>query len=504
MKIRYTTIRATNVALIFFLFSISYVHAQWKWHGHPQIGTISNFEIYNENIYLLRAQNERENSFTESLVKLSLDGEILLEDSLVLQINHPSVNSFMSILNDYIVISNYDKTEFDPNQKLIKYYFDKVNFQLDREIEVGFNHGTNRSTTQVLKNEDSGREVNFGSHFRYDDVNAKDGELLFQFWSPNLGLVHEFRYEIDDKEGQSVPTPVDLISTDFGYIGAAFYKSNRSHLYCYDHDGELFDVKELGANLYQPPQRFFDVKQILPASDGYYIVGTLEIGDFLVYIKLDKQLNVEWTYDVWRQDTSEFATLDSFQTKSILSQDGHIYTAGWESVSDAPGGDPRGRQTYKYLIKFDPVERQIVWVSRLDEHYGQLWDLEESDDGRIFVSGAWDKDGDFIPPLALDFDSWFIAEVDSLGRIEPIVSISEETNSELWTVFPNPANNILHIQAKIQNRQTQWSAYDLQGRLFWQAEGIVNTVDMSMWPEGVYVIRRQQGEDVSIKRVIKM
>jgi hypothetical protein len=296
---------------------------------------------------------------------------------------------------------------------------------------------------------------------------------------------------------------LDILALPSTKVDTVF--ANRSHLYCYDHEGNLFDVKEIGEELYQErPQFYFDVKQIIPAEAGYFVVGSLEIGGTLVYMRLDENLNVEWVHDMWKQDTTEFAFFDPFQTKSILSQDGHIYTAGWESVSDAPGGDPRGRQTYKYLIKFDPVERQIVWASRLDEHYGQLWDLEESDDGRIFVSGAWDKDGDFIPPLALDFDSWFIAEVDSIGRIEPLVSIGEEVNNEPWTVFPNPANNILHIQANIQNRQTQWRAYNLQGRLIWQTKGIVNSIDMSMWPEGVYVIQRQQGEDMSFKRAIKM
>jgi hypothetical protein len=229
MKIPHSTIRATNVALIFFLFSASYVNAQWKWHGHPQIGFIYDFEIEENEIYLIRSQFEYDlNNFSESLVRIDLEGNLLMNDSLILQINHPSINSTMTLLDDFVIVNNYDLTEPKQDQRLIKYYFNKSNFGLDREIKVGFEHGAYWISMQVLQDKITEYEVNFGTHFRYDDVNAKDGELLFQFWSPNLGLVHEFRYEIDDKEGQSVPTPVDLISTDFGYIGAAFYKSRYS------------------------------------------------------------------------------------------------------------------------------------------------------------------------------------------------------------------------------------------------------------------------------------
>ena len=500
MNVSQSKIRATYVALIFIFFSISFVNAQWSWHGHPQIGFIYDFEINGEEIFLVRAQFEHDiNNFSESLIKLDLDGNLLMDDSVVLHINHPSIRSGMTILDDFVVLNNYDLTELKPNQKLIKYYFDISNFEFRRKIEVSKNKGVYWWDMKTVNVQDADTEAVFGFHYRYDDVNANQGELLFQFWSPNLGLEHEDRYEIEDKEGNSVPTPVDLITTDFGYIGAAYYKSksryfvlpqstdtvfaNRSHLYCFDHDGNLFDVKEIGQELYQKlPQFYFDVKQIIPSEDGYFVVGSLEIGGTLVYMRLDQNLNVEWMHDMWRHDTTDFAFFDANQFKSILSKDGHIYTAGWEPVSGAPPGDPSRFQKYKYLVKFDPVEREVVWASKLDNHYGQLWDLEESVDGRLFVSGAWDKDGDFIPPLSLDFDSWFIAEVDSLGRIEPIVSISEETNSEPWTVFPNPVNNILRIRANIQNRQTKWRAYDLQGRIYWESQGIVNTVDIVTAP----------------------
>ena len=453
---------------------------------------------------------------------MNLEGSVLKNDSLILQIGHKSLKSGLTLLEDQIILNNYDLSEPKSQQNQKKYILDKNDFVLSKTIDVSNQNGVYWSSIHTFANKQLNNEVVFGTHFRYDDVNADQGELLFQFWSPSLGLEQEYRYQIEDKEGNSIPTPVDLIKTNFGYIGAAFYKSksrffvfpgrndtvfaNRSHLYCFDQGGNLFDIKELGEGLYQErPQFYFNVNQVISAPDGFFVVGSLEIGKTLVYMKLNQNLGVEWIYDLWSQDTTELAFFEMIQTKSILTQDGYIYTIGWQNVKDAPPGDPAKFEEYKYIVKFDPVEKHIEWRSRLDEHYGQLWDIEESDDGRIFVSGTWDRDGDFIPPL-FDFflNSWFIAEVDSLGRIEPIVSISEEVNKEPWMAFPNPVNDILHIQANIQNRQTKWRAYDLQGRIYWESQGIVNTVDMSVWPEGVYMIQRQQGANMSTKRVIKM
>ena len=522
MKIQHSTIRATCVALIFIFFSISFINAQWKWHGHPQIGFIYDFEIDQEKIFLLRTQHEGNNVLTESIIKMDLEGFVLKEDSLILQIGHNSVKSGLTILEEQIILNNYDLSKPVSEQNQIKYILNKNDFVLNKTIEVSNQKSVYWSNIQTVPNVLLNKEVVFGTHYRYDDLNADQGELLFQFWSPSLGLEQEYRYQIEDKEGNSFPTPVDLIKTNFGYIGAAFYKSksrffvfpgrndtvfaNRSHLYCFDQGGNLFDIKELGEGLYQErPQFYFNVNQVISAPDGYFVVGSLEIGKTLVYMKLNQNLGLEWIHDLWSQDTTALAFFDMIQAKSILSQDGHIYTVGWQNVKGAPGGDPRGSQSHKYLIKFDPIEKQIEWHSRLDEHYGQLWDIEESADGRKFVSGTWDREGDLIPRLqGLEFDSWFIAEVDSLGRIEPIVSIGEEVNNEPWVVFPNPVNNVLHIQANIQNRQTQWRAYDLQGRIYWESQGIVNTVDISVWPDGVYMIQRQQGANMSTKRVIKM
>ena len=343
MKIKSSAIRATHVALIYFLFTTNIVFGQWQWHGHPQIGFIYDFEIENDTLFLIRAQFEHDiNNFTESLIKLDLEGKIISNDSLYLYLNHPNINSTMCILEDFIVLNNYNLSEWKPNQRLIKYYFEKSNSVLSKSIEVGIDHGAYWSTLQLLNDSNNEREVNFGIHYRYDDVSAKDGELLFQFWSPNLGLEHEDRYEIEDKEGNSVPTPVDLIATDFGYIGAAFYKSksrnfvfpestdtvfaNRSHLYCYDHEGNLFDVKELGEDLYQErPQFYFNVNQIITDNEGYYVVGSLEIGGTLVYMKLDENLNIEWVHDMWSQDTTEFAFFDPSNKIHLISRRSYLY-----------------------------------------------------------------------------------------------------------------------------------------------------------------------------------
>src|SRR6056297_3874130 len=121
MNIPQSTIRATYVALIFIFFSISFINAQWKWHGPPQIGFIYDFEIDQEKIFLLRTQHEGNNVLTESIIKMNLEGSVLKNDSLILQIGHKSLKSGLTLLEDKIILNNYDLSEPVSEQNQIKY-----------------------------------------------------------------------------------------------------------------------------------------------------------------------------------------------------------------------------------------------------------------------------------------------------------------------------------------------------------------------------------------------
>ena len=76
------------------------------------------------------------------------------------------------------------------------------------------------------------------------------------------------------------------------------------------------------------------------------------------------------------------------------------------------------------------------------------------------------------------------------------------TPDEIWSVFPNPANDLLHVNLRNSSRG-ELTMTDLGGRvaLTSSLNGPRTTLDLSALPAGVYVLQLQQGPTVHVRNL---
>ncbi len=116
------------------------------------------------------------------------------------------------------------------------------------------------------------------------------------------------------------------------------------------------------------------------------------------------------------------------------------------------------------------------------------------------TSGTWLKTS-LTEQGALMMHPVFDAEVDP-------VSVEEVTNvSEHLAVYPNPANNQLHIHLQNNNSPTQWlQVHDFSGRLIMEKNMHTRTVlDVSQLSSGVYLLKvfDNQRNELGVRKFVK-
>ena len=84
-----------------------------------------------------------------------------------------------------------------------------------------------------------------------------------------------------------------------------------------------------------------------------------------------------------------------------------------------------------------------------------------------------------------------------------------ETNEALanWTVFPNPTRHTVQIRSSLLDEVLEYSLFDAQGRLLQAAKLPAQTggqwqIQLQDYPEGMYFLRLQQGEQVRTERLM--
>lgn len=94
--------------------------------------------------------------------------------------------------------------------------------------------------------------------------------------------------------------------------------------------------------------------------------------------------------------------------------------------------------------------------------------------------------------------SSFVLETD-------VLSVDTE-NQELFSVFPNPASNNIHLQFIDQNDAIDVYIYDIQGKLVKEEKSITSqdkTINVQTLSQGLYFIQVRSGATVSVRKLIK-
>ncbi len=101
-----------------------------------------------------------------------------------------------------------------------------------------------------------------------------------------------------------------------------------------------------------------------------------------------------------------------------------------------------------------------------------------------------------LPPsptwLPVESASFFTTFILRLNVLDPLfVSVPQVYKQDVFTMYPNPASNLLTVKSKGSNPSAKLSMFDITGREVFSKEGVseTTTIDLRTFSEGVYVVR---------------
>jgi len=97
-------------------------------------------------------------------------------------------------------------------------------------------------------------------------------------------------------------------------------------------------------------------------------------------------------------------------------------------------------------------------------------------------------------------------DLDAVGIIHQApASVPEDAKEKTITVYPNPANGILHITLNNANQKQAISLTTIKGEIVKEFMGccLNETIDLSGAPAGIYILRITDNEKVYCKKIIR-
>ncbi len=85
----------------------------------------------------------------------------------------------------------------------------------------------------------------------------------------------------------------------------------------------------------------------------------------------------------------------------------------------------------------------------------------------------------------------------------PLVSLPETTAAESWTIYPNPAGDIVYIRYAAKMYVLSVHLLDLQGREIRQWQGTVSEAGLQDIPAGIYILRIQGKDFTDSRKLIR-
>jgi Flp pilus assembly pilin Flp len=195
-----------------------------------------------------------------------------------------------------------------------------------------------------------------------------------------------------------------------------------------------------------------------------------ETGSITVY------KNVSGTWSQMGNEITGEATGDLFGTSVSISEDGYTIAGGAE-YNDGNGENSGHVRIYQFINE--------IWTQVGNDINGE----ESGDQSGISVS--LNGDGTKVAIGA----PWNASNGLNAGHVrvfEYSSSSIENIKLENFTVFPNPLNNILNIDFKV-NTPAEISICDIQGRTLFRSKTEINKnhifkVDLSKFETGIYIL----------------
>ncbi len=143
-----------------------------------------------------------------------------------------------------------------------------------------------------------------------------------------------------------------------------------------------------------------------------------------------------------------------------------------------------GFEYYPQFYEYDPVID--TWTRIPDCGYVTKDAFAFTNNGKGYIGTGWRTS-----PLEFHNDIWEFDPDDILG--------TEEYDTIIFTISPNPTQNILHIKSKEQFETVK--IYSLQGILI--KEGVASSIDVSQLSTGMYFVQVTIDNKTTTKKFIK-
>lgn len=120
--------------------------------------------------------------------------------------------------------------------------------------------------------------------------------------------------------------------------------------------------------------------------------------------------------------------------------------------------------------------------------------------GTDSVELAWGTSGG-NGPATLTAIGWTYGYTDTATISVTIYGIGMEESSFVYSIYPNPANNVLYIQTTPFATGVTFNILDLSGREVLKGTLHTNNIDVSSLASGSYLLNIQSGQNVAIQRI---
>lgn len=234
-------------------------------------------------------------------------------------------------------------------------------------------------------------------------------------------------------------------------------------------------------------------RSVVKTLDGGYIFtgGTIPVNDVWedgVIRKINANGIVEWEKNIGNENDNAFDPVFSLSDGNYAVLGAYRDTINVNALN-------------AWLVKFD-INGNIHWQRFYNKYGGNnhnyFRDLKETPDKGFVIIGE-------LTNLSLWQQNMWLIKLDSLGCdiANCSVGITEEMPNEfVFTLYPNPAQDVLHIETTYNKEQTILYIYDITGKEIRQTSIKSNyqQLNISTLPAGLYLCRLTQG-DFNIKTI---
>ena len=505
----------TWLLTLMWVLGLSYMNecaAQWLYTTHPIVAGANRIEIEDNKLYsVIFVNTNRTNKSVDTLLVLDLEGNVLEWRPILTN----SSDATVVVADDQLIILGDVRDNFGDNSQNYILTLDRQTLEEEHVEYLPPASSYRLGPGKQVYSQQHKRLYQITNFDTTDVSNPGRGRLMMLTYEDGR-LINTSHYDNPDRE--SVMEMMAILETEDQIIVVANHKSIelsydvgggqvtlypwRSVLYFYNFDGELTGVKNIEMEYQTQPRKYAFVTRGMHALEegGYLLTGFVGSSDGaqpLSFIRMEENFGISWEQHYEQGIAANRDTLTPNLRCSSISNDGFVYLGGFLSDEVVRG------EKLKVLYKYDYQKKEILWESNVDSDYGSISGIEFGDDNSIYIQGGWDERGNTIPPLfGLPVDALMIANVDSLGRLDPVTSVEEpEHQRDLFlSLYPNPAWSETTVQihgAEIVRTRM----LDINGRQVLETEGH-GELDVRTLAGGVYFVEVETNRGVFVRKLV--